>query len=275
MGAGMGAQLLKAGLPLTVYNRSRERAAPLLERGADWAATPRELARRADILIAMVADDQASRAVWLGDQGALGAVEPGRLAIECSTVSPDWVRELAGVARQRGCAFLEAPVTGSRPQAESGELLFLVGGEAADLERARPVLRAMGRDVVHLGPHGSGAVLKLVNNYLCGVQAAALAEALVVIERSGLDAERALDILAAGAPGSPLLKALGARMRGRDYRPNFALRLMRKDLSYAAELSQACGVPARTGAAAAEVYRLAAERGCGDDDLSAVVEGLR
>jgi 3-hydroxyisobutyrate dehydrogenase len=140
MGNGMAQNLLKAGFPLAVYNRTRAKAEPLAERDARVAATPREAAEGADILLAMVGDDVASRAVWLGDDGALAAARRGAVLVECSTLSPEWVRELAGLAAERGLAFLDAPVTGSKDAAEAGALKLMVGGDAAAIEQARPGL---------------------------------------------------------------------------------------------------------------------------------------
>lgn len=275
MGSGMAGQLLKAGFPLAVYNRHSERAAALVKAGARLASSPRQAAEHADVILSMVADDPASRNVWLGEDGALRGARTGAVAVECSTLSPAWVRELAAAATARGCELLDAPVTGSRTHAASGELLFLAGGDAGALERARPVLKAMSKDIIHLGPSGSGALMKLLNNFLCGVQAASLAEALAVIERSGLDREKALGILANGAPGSPLLKALSSRMTERAYSVYFALHLMQKDLGYAMAEARTHEVSLRTAAPALERFQQASEQGWGQQDFSAVAEALR
>jgi 3-hydroxyisobutyrate dehydrogenase len=151
MGSGMARRLLGAGFPLTVYNRKAERATPLAAEGAHAAALPREAAARADVVLSMVADDAAARAVWLGEQGALAGVARGRVLVECSTVTLGWIEELAREAAAAGCELLDAPVTGSRTHAASGELSFLVGGSAAALDTARPVLAAMSRAIVHVG----------------------------------------------------------------------------------------------------------------------------
>jgi 3-hydroxyisobutyrate dehydrogenase len=275
MGSGMAGRLLKAGFPLAVYNRNAARAAPLAAAGATVAATPREAAARADVVVSMVADDAASRAVWLGEDGALAGAARGATLIESSTLTVGWVEELAREAGARGCAFLDAPVTGSRSHAAAGELLFLVGGKAAALETARPVLAAMSRDVVHVGDTGRGALLKLVNNFMCGVQAAALAEAVALVEGSGLDRSKAIDVLTAGAPGSPLVKTLAARMLARDYTPNFTLRLMAKDLQYALAAGHGQGLSLATVGTALQVMTQAIAAGHGEKDFSALVEPLR
>jgi len=227
------------------------------------------------VIISMVADDPAARAVWLGADGALAAAGPGAVCIESSTATVGWVRELAKAAAARGCEFLDAPVTGSRSHAAAGELRFLVGGAPAALERVTPVLAAMGKTITHLGPSGSGALVKLINNFVCGVQVASLAEAVAMIERSGLDRDRALEVLTHGAPGSPLLKTIAARMTAADFTPNFFLKLMAKDLGYAIGEGRGLSVELATAAAALGDFKGAIAAGLGEKDMSAVVEPMR
>jgi 3-hydroxyisobutyrate dehydrogenase len=275
MGTGMAKRLLSEGFPVTVYNRSRDKADALAASGATVAASPREAAAQAQVVIGMLADDTASRAVWLGENGALVGAAAGTVLIESSTLSTGWVRELAAAASRQKCEFLDAPVTGTKPHAASGELLFLVGGSAEALEAAKPVLAAMSRDIVHLGPTGSGATMKLVNNFLCGVQAASFAEAMALVEASGLDRAQAAKILGNGAPGSPLIKTIWARVAGGDLTPNFVLRLMVKDLKYSMEEAKRHGLALKTAAPAVEVFESAAQKGYGDRDFAAVIEAQR
>ncbi len=275
MGSGMAARLLGAGFPLTVYNRSPERARGLAAAGARVAANPRAAVADANLVISMVADDAASRAVWLGEQGVLAGVARGTLLVECSTVSPVCVRELAGLAAKAGAELLDAPVTGSKSHAAAGELNFLVGGSSAALEKARPAFAAMGRGVTHVGPTGSGALLKLINNFLCGAQLASLAEALALIDRSGLDRARALEVLTNGAPGSPLVKIIAARSEAGDVTANFPLRLMAKDLKYAGEEAARNGLPLETADTALKVLNRAVQAGRGDQDMWVVVDECR
>jgi len=275
MGSGMAKRLLGAGFPVTVFNRSREKAAVLEREGAKLADCPCAAAKGAGVLISMVADDNASRSLWLGGQGALAGVASGAVLIESSTLTVGWVRELATAANAKGCELLDAPVTGSKTQAAAGELNFLVGGSLAALERARPVLAAMSRSVVHIGPTGSGALLKLINNFLCGVQAASVAEALTMIERSGLDRDKATEFLTGGAPGSPVLKTLLPRMTSRDFTPHFRLDLMLKDLAYSLTEGERHGMNLALVASALEVFKQASTAGNGNDDFSAVVESVR
>ena len=274
MGGGMASRLLAAGFQVAVWNRRADRSERFRKLGARIASSPRDAADQADVVITMVADDGAARSVWLGPDGALGRVKPGAVLIESSTVSPVWIADLAVAAEARGCALLDAPVTGSRTQAASGELLFLAGGDATTLEIVRPVLAAMSRDILHVGPLGSGARLKLINNFVCGVQAAALAEAVALIESSGLDRDAALSVLQNGAPGSPLVKAVSARMASRDYSVFFKLGLMRKDLTYAIDEAARHGLTLTTAENARHLFdRATAE--WGESDFSAIVEPLR
>ena len=273
MGGGMARRLLGAGIPLVVFNRNRAKAEALT--GARTAATAREAAAKADVVLSMVADDVASHAMWLGDDGALAGAPRSAVLVECSTLTVEWVNELARAVAQKGNEFLDAPVTGSRAQAAAGELNFIVGGSAAALDKIRPVLAPMSRSITHLGPTGSGALVKLINNFVCGVQVASIAEALALIEGSGLDRTKALSVLLDGAPGSPLVKTITARMTAGDFTPNFMLKLMAKDLGYAVKEGRARGVSPTTAAAALEVFQQAIAAGHGEKDMSAVIELLR
>jgi 3-hydroxyisobutyrate dehydrogenase len=272
MGQAMAGRLLQAGFPVQVWNRSPGRADDMRSAGAAVASSPAQAAKDADVIISMVADDGASRAVWTGDAGALAGAKRGAIAVECSTLSPPWVVELAALCSAGEVSLIDAPVTGSRPQAAAGELLFLAGGDAQTLDRISRVLRVMGRDVVHLGPTGSGARMKLVNNVMSAVQASAFAEALAVIEASGLDRALAVSVLFNGAPGSPIVKTVGARMIARDYAVNFLLPLMRKDITYAIDEAARHGVTLRTAAAARELFDAALAAGLKDVDFAAIAE---
>jgi 3-hydroxyisobutyrate dehydrogenase len=273
MGAGMARRLLSASFPLTVYNRNHDKTLPFSRDGADVAASPREAASRAEIVISMVADDVASRNLWFGENGALAGAQHGSVLIESSTLSVGYVKELAAAAAHRGCQFLDAPVTGTRPHAASGQLLFLVGGPSAALDAVRPVLSVLSRDVIHLGSHGKGAMMKLINNFVCGVQAASFAEALSMVEGAGLDRATAVRILAEGAPGSGIVKKIATQMTGNED-PNFSLRLMAKDLRYAVNEASAEGLQLRTAVAALEIFKLALAAGHGDEDFSAITKAF-
>lgn len=275
MGRGMAGNLLKAGFPLTVYNRTRVKAEALGAQGATVAKTPAEAAAAADVVLAMLSDDDASREAWTGKDGALAAMKAGAIAVECGTLSPAWIAELAEAARKRGMRMVEAPVTGSRMQADGGQLTFLAGADKETLAEVMPVLRPMSKDVVHLGPIGCGAQLKLINNFLCGVQVASFAEALAWIERTDLNRDAALAFLKKGAPGSGILNAMADRMTERKYDVNFLLRLMTKDMRYAKAAAGGFDVPLTTEEPAERLFETAQKRGLGDKDMSAVAEVVR
>jgi len=270
MGTGMANRLLSANFPLTVYNRNREKSVPFADAGAFTAESPRAAASRSEIILSMVGDDAASRNTWLGENGALAGASPGSVLIESSTLRGDWIQELAAKAAERGCRFLDAPVTGTKPHAASGELVFLVGGSAEALAAARPVFSVLGRDVVHLGPVGTGSLMKLINNFVCGVQAASFAEALAMIDAGGLDRAKAVSILTGGAPGSGIVKRMADRIAASDFTPNFALRWMAKDIGYAIDDASKNGITLQTAAAALSVFKQAIAEGHGDEDFSAV-----
>jgi 3-hydroxyisobutyrate dehydrogenase len=275
MGRGMALNLLKAGFPLTVYNRTRAKADVLAVEGTRVAETPARAAEEATVVLAMLADDEASRAVWLGTDGALAAMRPGSIVVECSTLSPDWVAELDAAARARGLQIVEAPVTGSRAQAEAGQLNFLAGADAQSLDKVTPVLRCMSKEILHLGPVGSGAQLKLINNFLCAAQVTSFAEALAWIERTGLNREVALEFLKKGAAGSGILYTMADRMTKRTYEVNFLLRLMAKDVGYARAAAARRSVDLSTAKPTEALFRKAQDLGHGEQDMSAVVEVVR
>jgi len=275
MGRGMAANLLKAGFPLTVYNRTRAKAEPLAAQGAAIADTPADAAKSADVVISILADDDASRAAWLGDGGALAVMSAGSTIVECGTLSPEWIAELHEKATAKGVGLVEAPVTGSRPQAEAGQLTFLCGCDEATLDKVRDVLQPMSKGIVHLGPVGSGGQMKLVNNFLCAVQVASFAEGLAWIERSGLNRAQALEVLKTGAPGSGIFNAMSQRMTDRTYEVNFLLRLLNKDVRYAEAAAAELGVTLNTATPTLEYLNQAEKQGLGEKDMAAVFEVVR
>ena len=272
MGSGMARRLLSEGFPLTIYNRNRERCAPYASQGAVVAQTPREATSQSQIVISMVSNDEASREIWLGENGALAGAPAGSLLIESSTLSSEWIHELAAKAAERNCSFLDAPVTGTKPHAACGELVFLVGGSDEAVSSAQPVFSVLGRETFHLGPTGSGTLMKLVNNFICGVQAASFAEGLRLIDAGGLNRSRAMSILTNGAPSSGIVKRVAERVTANEYTPNFMLRWMAKDLAYAVKEAFARNVSLQTAAAASSIFQRAVAQGHGDEDFSAVTK---
>lgn len=267
MGARMAANLIAAGFALTVWNRSAGAAAPLIAAGATGAPTPRAAAQGADLVIAMVRDDAASRAVWTDpDTGALAGMGPVAVGVESSTVSLAHMAALHAEAAARGVALLDAPVAGSRPQAEARQLIFLVGGAAAALETARPALSAMGGAIHHAGPAGAGMAVKLAVNALLAVQVAALAELRGFLTCAGVDAARSLAIIAETPVASPALKGAAASMTEGAFAPLFPAALAEKDLA----CLLAAGAPAPMTQAAQGVLARAVAAGYGADHLTGV-----
>jgi 3-hydroxyisobutyrate dehydrogenase len=273
MGSRMAASLIKAGYSVNVWNRSAAKAAPLQTLGAKLASTPREAAKGADIVISMLRDDQASRRAWLdAKDGALAGMSKGSIAIESSTLTPAWIKELAQAAQQRGVDFLDAPVAGSRPQAEAAQLIYLVGGDAQVVQRAEPVLRSMGGAVHHAGEIGSGAAVKLIVNAMFGIQVAAMAELLGFAARAGLDPAKALEILGSTPVASPAAKLTGQGMLAKNFSPMFPVELVEKDFGYALDAaSDAQSLMPLTQSTQA-VLRNALAQGLGERNLTAVAQ---
>jgi 3-hydroxyisobutyrate dehydrogenase len=276
MGSAMARRIRAAGFPIKVYNRNPAKAAPLISEGFTVGKSPAEAVVGSDIILCMVSDDNASEAMWLGEAGALKAAKKGSILIDLSTLTVGWVKALAKHASSHGCEFLDCPVAGSKPQANAGELVLFVGGSETALNQALPVLKVISKAVNHLGPTGSGARMKLINNFLSGVQAASFAEALAIIERSGLDRAKAVDLIMNGTPGSPMIRTMATRMLSPDYdNTNFALRLMAKDLGYALEEGNSHGIGMISADSAFKIFTKGIEMGLGDKDLSSVAETFR
>jgi 3-hydroxyisobutyrate dehydrogenase len=278
MGSGMASRLIAAGHALSVYNRTAERTAPFAKLGARVAASPRSAAQQADIIIGMTADDESSRAMWLGEQGALSAENvPHALAIECSTLSHDWVLELADKVRERQFRYVDSPVTGLPDAAATGTLTLLVGADAADLDAARPVFASLAARVLHFGAVGQGTAYKLMVNLLGAVQIASAAEATVLAQQAGLDMKLVADAVASGQAASPQVVRNVRRFVAGDHGTNInftpALRL--KDVEYALRLAKKLGVECPFGSVAADLYRKLCAQGGGRDNESRIIEALR
>jgi 2-hydroxy-3-oxopropionate reductase len=266
MGRPMALNLAKAGFPVTVWNRTRARAEQLAatSTGIGAAATPAEAAQ-ADVVITMVSDPPALEEVLWGAHGVLQGLRQGTLLIDCSTVSPALACKVAAACAARGAAFLDAPVTGGTWGAEKGELVFMIGGDAAACERALPVLSAMGKRFFHLGPHGAGQTIKLAMNLILALQVDAFAEALALVQGSGIAGEKLFEVLQSSMARNPLLDIKGPLILKDEYAPSFPLRLMHKDLGLALELANQLGVPLPATAAARETY--SAVKGAAKEDL--------
>ncbi len=278
MGAGMAARVAAAGHTLIVYNRTADRAAPLAKRGARVAATPREAAQNADVIVGMTADDESARAVWLGDDGALAAENaPDALAIECSTLSHDFVLELAQRVRARGFRYVDAPVTGLPDAAAAGTLTLLVGAAPADLDAARPVFASLATRVLHFGGVGQGTVYKLMVNLMGAVQIASAAEGVALANRAGLDLRLVADAISSGQAASPQVVRNVRRFVADDHGgpAGFTPALRLKDIEYALRLARKLGVSSEFGEVAAGLYRRLCELGHARDNESHIIDAVR
>ncbi len=278
MGIGMAGRLLDAGHRLTLYNRSAEKAAPLVARGAALAATPKEAADGAEAIFAMLGDDLASRACWLGPEGALaGDMAAEAFAVECSTLSHDWVMELAASAHQQGLRYIDCPVTGLPDAAAAGELILLAGAEEADWQAAGPLLAPLCREAVRFGPVGTGSTYKLMINLMGAVQIAAAAEGLLIAEKAGLDLGLVVEVLAKGQAAAPQVVRNARRMVEAKHDRNIAFtgRLRLKDTLYGVALAEKMGQAIPFGQAAAEAFQRLVDDGDGELSEAKVIDALR
>jgi 3-hydroxyisobutyrate dehydrogenase-like beta-hydroxyacid dehydrogenase len=273
MGHGMAGRYLDAGFAVAVWNRSKAKAEDLITRGARWATSPEDAAIDADAVVTMVADDAASRAVWLTKDGAAATMKAGSIAIECSTVSYEHALYLARELRSRGLIYIDCPVTGLPDAAASGKLTLLVGADPADLERARPFLVPLSSTIRHFGSVGSGTVYKLINNLMGAIQIAGIAEGLAIAEQAGLDMKLVLEAVETGVAASPAVIRHSKRMAARDFAgATFTAALRHKDAAYALALAESLlsGVPLM-GRAAVEAYSRA-KAYAPDDDEAKMIE---
>ncbi|MEC3917612.1 NAD(P)-dependent oxidoreductase [Nocardia sp. CDC160] len=278
MGGGMAARLVAAGHQVTVYNRSPEKAAGLVAAGATLAATPREAAQGAEAIFAMVADDDASRAAWLGADGALaGEYAPNAFAVEFSTLSRPWVLELAKHAAAHGLRYLDSPVTGLPDAAAAGALVLFLGGDGADIDAARPLLEPLCISIVRFGEVGAGTSYKLIQNLLGSIQIAATAEALRTAELAGLDLATVTATLSQGGAASPtvirMCREMLAGSHDRDIAFTANLRL--KDTRIGVELADAVGTPAALGHTAQDIFERLVAAGYGELSETKVIDLLR
>jgi 3-hydroxyisobutyrate dehydrogenase-like beta-hydroxyacid dehydrogenase len=278
MGRPMAHNLLKAGFTLVVWNRTASRADSLVAAGARLVASPKEAAAAADVLITIVSDPPALEEVLWGSgsngdgqsAGAFTALKKGAIYIDSSTVSPALARKIADASKAAGIRFLDAPVTGGTWGAEKGELLFMIGGDSATLDAARPVLTAMGKKLFHLGSNGAGQTIKLAMNLLLALQVDAFAESLALVTGAGFAGEKLLEVMQASMARSGVLDVKAPLMLSGDYKPSFPLRLMHKDLSLALELGNQLGVPLPAAAAARETYSSVKGSTAEDLDFAAI-----
>jgi len=274
MGTAMAANLVKAGHAVTVWNRAREKCAPLLELGAEAAATPADVATRSDITFAMVSDPTGSEALCFASQGVLEGLAAGRGYVDMSTIDEDTSRNIATAVTDMGGRYLEAPVSGTKKPAEDGTLIFLTAGDRSLYDEAAPALDIMGKKRLFLGEVGAGARMKIIVNLIMGGMMTAFAEGLGLARNARLDPADLLDVLAAGALANPMFAGKGPLMLAGHYDPAFPLKHLQKDLRLAADLAGDYEQSIPTGQAALDLYTEALEKGLGDLDMCALFKVL-
>jgi 3-hydroxyisobutyrate dehydrogenase len=278
MGSGMAARLLAAGHEVSVYNRSSDKMRPMETRGARACSSARDAAAGVDAVIAMTADDESSHTVWMGDEGVLSTKPaPGALAIECSTLSHDWVMQLSVQVQSRGLRYIDAPVTGLPDSAAAGELTLLIGARAEDLGAARPILSTFANRLLHFGSVGTGTAYKLMINLMGAVQIAAAAEGMALAERAGLDLKLVADAIATGQAASPQVVRNTRRMAEDDHDSNIAFTptLRLKDVEYALRLARKLSVGSPFGESARAALEQLHALGYGHANESKIIEVAR
>jgi 3-hydroxyisobutyrate dehydrogenase len=274
MGCGMTRNLLKAGFDVTVWNRTASKMDELVTEGAQKAASPAELASLCDVIITCVSDTPDVEQVILGESGVIERIRPGSLVIDMSTISPKATRAIAAKLREKGVAMLDAPVSGGSEGAARGTLSIMVGGAAADFERAMPVFQAMGKTITHVGAQGAGQMVKLVNQVLVVVNMLAAGEALLLAQAGGLDLEKTVNAVAGGAAGSWMWSNRAPQVIRRDWRPGFTIDLQQKDLRLALEAAEELGIPLIATAIVSNFYRTLQTAGLGSEGNHALVKAL-
>nr|WP_274378145.1 NAD(P)-dependent oxidoreductase [Oscillochloris trichoides] len=274
MGRSMAAHILRAGFPLTVWNRTSSRMEELVAQGANAATSPADVAAQSDIIITCVSDTPDVRAVTLGEAGIIHGVHAGALVIDMSTASPQAEREIAATLAAHGVAHLDAPISGGSEGAAKATLSIMIGGAAADVERAMPVFQVMGKTITHVGDHGAGQTVKLVNQILVVGTMRAVSEALIFAQASGVDLEKTLAAVSSGAAGSWTLSNRGPQVLRRDWRPGFTIDLQQKDLRLVLEAADQVGAPLENTAAIFQMYRALQAAGLGSEGNHALIKAI-
>ncbi|MCL4827459.1 MAG: NAD(P)-dependent oxidoreductase [Caldilinea sp.] len=274
MGRGMAANLLKAGFELTVWNRTATRMQDLVAQGAHAGADPADVAARSDIIITCVSDTPDVKTVILDEQGVIHGARPGALVIDCSTISPQATREIADALRAKGVFMLDAPISGGSEGAAKGTLSIMVGGAGDQFERALPVFQAMGKTITHVGGHGAGQTVKLVNQVLVVGNCIAMCEALLFAQAGGVDLQKTYDAISQGAAGSWMFTNRAPQIIQRDWRPGFTIDLQQKDLRLVLEAADELGAPVPVTSLIFQFYRTLQAQGLGSEGNHALIKAL-
>nr|WP_240353466.1 NAD(P)-dependent oxidoreductase [Cohnella algarum] len=270
MGQPMAANLVRKGYELAVYNRTPGKTAELEKLGAVAASSPAELAETSEVVMTMISNDRAIEDVYFGHEGIMEGIRAGSTVIDSSTISPSLAKRLAAELGAKSAGFLDAPVTGSKPAAIDGTLLFMVGGPKATVDACRELLLAMGREVLHMGENGSGASAKLAHNTIVGINAAGLFEGMAIAAKAGIDAESFLRVVQGGGAASKQAELKGRKVIEHEFSVQFSLALMLKDLKLSSALTDGLGVPTPMLEAAKSLFQAGQSAGYGDEDLAAL-----
>jgi 3-hydroxyisobutyrate dehydrogenase-like beta-hydroxyacid dehydrogenase len=274
MGGQISRRILEAGYPLTVWNRRKEKADPLTSAGAKWGDSPRAVAEASDVVITMVTDSAASEEVICGKNGVLEGAHEGMILVDMGSIAPEMSRSIADRARAKGIPMLDAPVTGNPRVASEGKLGIMVGGPKDTFDACLPIFEKMGVKIIHVGENGKGTTLKLLNNLIMGVAIEAVAEALVLAAKAGIDPQKVMEITSVGGARTGAMETRGSRMMKHDFTPHFSTNNMHKDLSSALKLAEEVGASLPATSIAREILRAAKSQGKGDLDSCAVITVL-
>ncbi len=275
MGGPMVRNLLKAGYPVVVHNRTESKAKALLEEGAVWGASPADVAKKSDVVITCVTDTPDVREVLLGQNGVIEAARAGLICVDMSTISPSATREIGQILEARGVTLLDAPVSGGEVGAIEGRLSIMMGGAKESVEKVRPIMEAMGQTVTHCGPLGSGQMTKLANQVMVIHTIMSIAEGLAFAEKAGLNLETTLQVTSAGAAGSYSLKALGPKIIAGDFKPAFMVDLQQKDLRLVLECAEQIKQPLPGVALVKQLLAALQAQDRGRDGTQALVDIIR
>jgi 3-hydroxyisobutyrate dehydrogenase-like beta-hydroxyacid dehydrogenase len=274
MGREMSRRLLDGGYSLTVWNRTKEKAEPLLKAGVNWADSPKAVAQASEVVITMVTDSAAVEGVVCGRNGVLEGAHPGLILIDMSSIAPEMSRSIATRAKEKGVIMLDAPVTGNPKVAAEGKLGIMVGGPEETFAACRPIFEKMGVKIIHVGENGKGTTLKLINNLIMGIAIQAVAEALVLAQKAGIDPIKVMEITSVGGARTGAMETRGLRMIKHEFAPGFSLNNMYKDLSTAIKLADEVGAVLPTGSITREIVKAAKNRGKGEMEVAVVITVL-
>lgn len=275
MGSRMAMNLSKAGYHLNIYNRTKQKADKLIADNVMWKSTPGNVGAESDIVITMLSTPEAVQQLALGDNGFLHTMKKGNVWIDCSTVNPAFSKEMAEISTTLGFNFLDAPVGGSIIPAEKGELIFMVGGKKSIVRYCEPILKVMGRKIIHVGDNGMGSSLKLVNNLVMGLSMYAFFEGLILSESLGLTKEQVFDFFDGSPVAAPMVNFKRAKITTQDFSPEFPLQWLHKDLQLASATAWEQGIALPGTNTVKEIFALAKQQGLGEKDFTAIYSFLK